>query len=64
MVRAVLTFGLFILLGSVWMMLFHRPGSSEFVVSLIGAASGAVLVGATIILARRTLRHALHKEDK
>jgi ABC-type thiamin/hydroxymethylpyrimidine transport system permease subunit len=62
--RAVLSFGLFILLGSVWMLLIHRPGSSEFVVSMIAAASGAVLVGSTIILARRNLRHALHKEDK
>lgn len=64
MQRAILSFGLFLVIGSLWMLFVFPPGSGEFVVSLLSMASGAVLVAIAITLARRTLRQAPDKEDK
>lgn len=63
-IRSALSLGLFIVVGSAWMLLMNPPGSGGFVASLIGLASGAVLVGGAVIWARRSLRHATDKEDK
>ena len=62
--RAILILGLLLLLGSLWLVLSLPPGSGEFVVSLISLVTGAVLIAIAMILARRSIRRALDKEDQ
>ena len=62
--RSILTLGLLLLLGSVWLVLSFPPGSGEFTVSLISLAAGAVLVAIAITSARRNTRRAPDKEDQ
>jgi hypothetical protein len=61
--KAAIMLGSFLLAGSVLMLFLVRPGTDEFVITIINLMMGGALVGAGIVGARCNTRLTSYKED-
>ncbi|WP_172836036.1 hypothetical protein [Microlunatus soli] len=64
MIRAALSMGILLVLTSVLLFLIVKPGSSQFVVTIINLIMGGVMIGVAIPLARRQSRRMSPKENQ
>lgn len=62
-VRAALSTGAFLLVGSLLLLTVVRPGTSQFVLSIVSLMLGVALICIAIPIARRSLRRVPTKED-
>ncbi|SDR84419.1 hypothetical protein SAMN04489812_0086 [Microlunatus soli] len=63
-IRAALSMGILLVLTSVLLFLIVKPGSSQFVVTIINLIMGGVMIGVAIPLARRQSRRMSPKENQ
>jgi|GEM_PF-5213596 hypothetical protein len=61
--KAAIMLGSFLLAGSVLLLFLVRPGTDEFVITIINLILGGSLVGAGILGARCITRPTSYKED-
>ena len=62
-VRAALSFGAFLLVGSLLLLLLVRPGSPQFIITIASLVLGLALIGIAVPMARRNVRRVSTKED-
>ncbi len=62
-VRAGLSSGAFLVIGSLLLLFLVRPGSAQFVLTIASLVLGLIMIAIAIPLARRSLRRVLTKED-
>jgi len=61
--KAAIMLGSFLLAGSILLLFLVKPGTDEFVVTIINLIMGGTLVGAGIVGARCSTRLTSYKED-
>lgn len=61
--KAAIMLGSFLLAGSILLLFLVRPGTDEFVVTIINLIMGGTLVGAGIVGVRCFTRLTSYKED-
>lgn len=63
-IRAALSMGILLVLTSVLLFLIVKPGTSQFVVTIINLIMGGVMIGVAIPLARRQSHRMSPKENQ
>lgn len=63
-IRAALSMGILLVLTSVLLFLIVKPGTSQFVVTIINLIMGGIMIGGAIPLARRQSRRMSPKENQ
>lgn len=62
--RSLMSLGAFIAIGSLWSLLYVKPGTGEFVIAVTTVAMGVAMVLVATVLARGNLRRVVNKEDQ